>query len=180
MRYAHISIQIIHDFSLNLPGMTHELKTSSVVAHFLSQEVDRKVMVRTVTTATQTGGSFWCQGSAMSSDLFFACFSHPKYEPEYPELVFMKSWRVFGLMINGIICSGFRHCGIQGSSWPGEECDSECSIPRERLLQHRWSVSGPSSLGIRTEKISEETPGAVWNAWAESHVVSIELLKKKV
>ena len=127
-----------------------------------------------------TGGSFWCQGSAMSSDLFFACFSHPKYEPEYPELVFMKSWRVFGLMINGIICSGFRHCGIQGSSWPGEECDSECSIPRERLLQHRWSVSGPSSLGIRTEKISEETPGAVWNAWAESHVVSIELLKKKV
>eukprot|EP00435_Cladocopium_sp_Y103_P074685 s182_g50.t1 len=43
----------------------------------------------------------------------------------------------------------------------GEECDSECSIPRERLLQHRWSVSGPSSLGIRTEKISEETPGAV-------------------
>lgn len=105
---------------------------------------------------------------------------YPKYELEYPELVFMKSWRVFGLMINGIICSGFRHCGIQGSSWPGEECDSECSIPRERLLQHRWSVSGPSSLGIRTEKISEETPGAVWNAWAESHVVSIELLKKKV
>lgn len=43
----------------------------------------------------------------------------------------------------------------------GEECDSECGIPRERLLQHRWSVSGPSSLGIRTEKISEETPGAV-------------------
>ena len=105
---------------------------------------------------------------------------YPKYEPEYSELVFMKSWRVFGLMINGIICSGFRHCGIQGSSWPGEECDSECSIPRERLLQHRWSVSGPSSLGIRTEKISEETPGAVWNAWAESHVVSNELLQKKV
>ena len=52
MRYAHISIQIIHVFSLNLPGMTHELKTSSVVAHFLSQEVDRKVMVRTVTMAT--------------------------------------------------------------------------------------------------------------------------------
>ena len=147
---------------------------------FVSQEVDRKVMV---TMATQTGGSFWClqQGSAMSSDLFLHVFlMYPKYEPEYSELVFMKSWRVFGLMINGIICFGFRHCGIQGSSWPGEECDSECSIPRERLLQHRWSVSGPSSLGIRTEKISEETPGAVWNAWAESHVVSNELLQKKV
>eukprot|EP00438_Fugacium_kawagutii_P020155 Skav209777 [mRNA] locus=scaffold9:559923:561596:- [translate_table: standard] len=45
----------------------------------------------------------------------------------------------------------------------GEESDSESSsIPRERLLQHRWSVSGASSLGIRAEKIgTEENPGAV-------------------
>lgn len=57
----------------------------------------------------------------------------------------------------------------------GDDSDSEC-IPRDRLLQHRTLASvasGALDLGFRTEKIAEENPGTIWDAWLRSETWNI-------
>ncbi len=62
-------------------------------------------------------------------------------------------------------------CVKKRPQW-GDDSDSEC-IPRDRLLQHRTLASvasGALDLGIRTEKIAEENPGTIWDAWLRSEM----------